>query len=181
MKEIRIHGRGGQGGVTLAELIAHAAINEGRYAQSFPAFGPERRGAPVDAFIRVHDELIRERAGIRNPDDVVVLDPTLLGTVNVTAGLKLDGTLILNTRRSADEIRLRYNLKHKLATLDAMTIARECIGRPIVNTSMAGALLKVTNIVKPESLEEPMKEYFGERAKSNMEAMQKAYEQTKVW
>jgi pyruvate ferredoxin oxidoreductase gamma subunit len=76
---------------------------------------------------------------------------------------------------------LRYNLKHKLATLDAMTIARECIGRPIVNTSMAGALLKVTNIVKPESLEEPMKEYFGERAKSNMEAMQKAYEQTKVW
>ncbi len=178
---MRIHGRGGQGAVTLAELVALAAIKEGKYAQSFPAFGPERRGAPVEAFLRVDDEPIRERTGITEPDDICVLDPTLLKTIDVTAGLKNGGTLILNTKKNGGDIRYEYGIKSRIATLNATDIARKCIGMPITNTTMAGSLLKVTNIVKLESMEEQMKERFGNYAKGNIEAMKKAYEKTKIW
>ena len=181
MKEIRIHGRGGQGAVTLAELVALAAIKEGKYAQSFPAFGPERRGAPVEAFLRVDDESIRERTGITEPDEVCVLDPTLLRAVDVTAGLKNGGTLILNTKKNGGDIESEYGIRSKIATLNATDIARKCIGMPITNTTMAGSLLKVTNIVKLESMEEQLKERFGRLAKGNIEAMKRAYEETKIW
>lgn len=180
MMEIRTHGRGGQGGVTLAELTAIAAINEGKYAQSFPSFGPERRGAPVESFLRVDDEPIRIRAGITEPDDVVVLDPTLLRAVDVTTGLKSDGAVILNTTKTGDEIRSEYGIS-KLATVNATAIAKECLGRPIVNTTMIGALLNITKLVKLDSMAEPMKERFGGLAGKNMEAMERAYEQVKIW
>ena len=141
--EIRWHGRGGQGAVTSAELLAKAAIDEGKYAQAFPAFGPERRGAPVVAFDRIDNQSpIRVRAEIREPDVVIVLDPTLLSVVKVTAGLKPKGILIINTSKNFETIEKDFGSDWKLALVDANRIAREVLGVPIVNTTMLGALLK---------------------------------------
>ena len=178
--EIRWHGRGGQGAVTSAELLARAAINEGKYAQAFPSFGPERRGAPVLSFVRISNEQIRIRAEITEPDVVVVLDPSLLRMINVTSGLKDGGTLVINTSKSAEEIKTEFNIKQRLATVDATKIAREILGVPITNTTMIGALLKATDAVKLESLVEPVKERFHRLADKNINTMKKAYEETKV-
>jgi pyruvate ferredoxin oxidoreductase gamma subunit len=179
--EIRWHGRGGQGAVTSAELVAQAAISEGRYGQAFPSFGPERRGAPVQAFVRVsNNQPIRNRAEITQPDVVVVLDPGLLPVVNVTIGLKPDGIVIVNTRKTPEEIRREFNIKHCLATVNANKIAREVLGVLITNTTMVGALIKATGVVKLDSLTEPLKHRFGKLADRNFEAMKKAYEQTVV-
>jgi pyruvate ferredoxin oxidoreductase gamma subunit len=179
--EIRWHGRGGQGSVTSTELVAQAAINEGNFAQAFPSFGPERRGAPVQAFIRINSkEPIRIRAGITEPDVVVVLDPSLLRIVNVTSGLKEDGILIINTSKSFQEIEAEFKITQKLAIIDATKIAREELGIPIVNTSMVGALIKATGVVKLESLIEPLQHRFGRLAQRNINAMKKAYEETSV-
>ncbi len=179
--EIRWHGRGGQGSVTSTELLAQAAINEGKYAQAFPSFGPERRGAPVQAFLRINSkEPIRVRADITDPDVVVVLDPGLLRIVNVTSGLKENGMLIVNTTRSSQDIKAEFKVKQKLATIDATKIARELLGVPITNTTMVGALIKATGVVKLESLVEPLKKRFGRIAERNIKAMQKAYEETLI-
>src|SRR5512139_4232324 len=126
MIEIRWHGRGGQGAVTAAELLAHAAINQGKYAQAFPSFGPERRGAPVQAFNRVDTkEPVRLRVDITEPDFVVVLDPNLLRQVKVTAGLREGGIVIVNTRKTADEIKKEFNITYQVATVNASRIARD--------------------------------------------------------
>ncbi len=179
--EIRWHGRGGQGAVTSAELVARAAISEGKYAHAFPSFGPERRGAPVQAFVRISDEEpIRVRAEVAEPNVVVVLDPGLLHIVNVTSGLKEKGTLIVNTRRLLQDIEAEFGSKWRLATIDATKIARELLGVPIVNTTMVGALLKATGIIKQESLVEPFKDRFGRLAEKNISAMEKAYKETLV-
>ena len=179
--EVRWHGRGGQGAVTSAELVAQAAIIEGRYGQAFPSFGPERRGAPVLAFVRVsNDKPIRIRAEITIPDVIVVLDPGLLSVVNVTAGLKPDGTAVINTRKTPDEIRSEFGIKHRLATVNATQIAKEILGVNIVNTTMVGALLKATDLVKIESVYEPLKGRFGKLADKNFASMKKAYEETVV-
>jgi pyruvate ferredoxin oxidoreductase gamma subunit len=177
LTEIRWHGRGGQGAVTSAELLAQAAINEGKYAQAFPAFGAERRGAPVIAFVRIDDSHpIRIRAEITEPDIVVVLDPTLLRVVNVASGLKSDGIQVVNTPKELADIRREFGVTGTLATVDATMIARELLGVPIVNTAMIGALLKAAGLVKLESLIEPLKERFGRLAERNINAMQRAYE-----
>jgi pyruvate ferredoxin oxidoreductase gamma subunit len=179
--EIRWHGRGGQGSVTSAELLAQAAISEGKYAHAFPSFGPERRGAPVLAFVRISSrQPIRIRAEITQPDVVVVLDPGLLGIVNVTSGLKENGLLVINTKRSFDDIEARFKAKCKLAKVDATTIAKEVLGIPVTNTTMIGALLRATGVVKPESLVEPLRQRFGRLAEKNIKAMQRAYEETVV-
>lgn len=179
--EIRWHGRGGQGAVTSAELLAKAAINEGKYAQAFPSFGPERRGAPVLAFDRISDnEPIRIRAEITEPDVVVVLDSSLLRIVNVSSGLKEAGTLVINTRKSLPDIEAEFGPKWRLAVIDAMKIARELLGVPIVNTTMLGALLKASGAVKLESLFEPLEDRFGRLAERNINAMKKAFEETTV-
>ena len=179
--EIRWHGRGGQGAVTSAELVAQAAINEGKYAQAFPAFGAERRGAPVVAFVRISsNEPIRVRAEIAEPDVVVVLDPGLLRIVNVTSGLKATGMLVVNTKKQPEQIRQEFNVNWSLATVDATKIAEELLGVPIVNTSMIGALLKATEVVKSESLFEPLRQRFGRLAERNIEAMKRAHEETLV-
>ncbi len=181
LTEIRWHGRGGQGAVTSAELLAQAAINEGNYAQAFPAFGAERRGAPVIAFVRIDDSHpIRIRAEITEPDIVVVLDPTLLRVVNVASGLKSDGIQVVNTPKEPADIRREFGITGTLATVDATMIARELLGVPIVNTAMIGALLKAAGLVKLESLIEPLKERFGRLAERNINAMQRAYEITVV-
>ena len=179
--EIRWHGRGGQGAVTSAELMAQAAINEGKYAQAFPAFGAERRGAPVVAFVRIDSSKpIWIRAEITEPDAVVVLDQGLLRVVDVTSGLKTTGMLVINTPKDPEEIIKEFNLDCSLATVDATKIARELIGVPIVNTSMIGALMRATKVIKLESLFEPLRERFGRLAARNISAMQKAYEETAV-
>jgi len=179
--EIRWHGRGGQGTVTSTELVARAAISEGKYAQAFPSFGPERRGAPVLAFVRINSkEPIRIRAEIREPDVVVVLDPGLLSIINVTSGLKANGIVVINTRKQAEQLRKEFGFNWSLATIDATRIAREILGVPITNTTMVGALIRATGVVELESLVEPLKHRFGRLAERNIEAMEKAYEETLV-
>jgi len=178
--EVRWHGRGGLGAVTSAELVARAAISEGKYAQSFPSFGPERRGAPVIAFLRVSDEFIKTRTVIHEPDVVAVLDPKLLRAVDVTTGLKQHGTIIVNSRKSPADLKSEFGYRWPVATVNATKIAAETIGMPITNTAMIGALLKVTGAVKAESVIEQLQERFGARAKGNIEAMNRAYQETVI-
>lgn len=180
MIEVRWHGRGGQGAVTSVELLALAAIEEGKYAQGFPAFGPERRGAPVMAYNRVSETPIRIRSGIYQPDVVVVLDPSLMTLVNVTDGLKSEGLLIVNTAKSEKEIRDTLKYKGKLATVDATHIAREELGLPIANTTMLGAVLKATRVLRFESLNAPIEERFGRIAAKNKNALKRAYDSVKI-
>jgi pyruvate ferredoxin oxidoreductase gamma subunit len=160
--------------------LAQAAINEGKYAQAFPSFGPERRGAPVLAFVRISNEPIRIRAEITEPDVVVVLDPSLLRMINVASGLKNEGTLVVNTRKSAEEIRTEFGIKWRLATIDATKIAQELLGVPITNTTMIGALIKATSVVDLESLVAPVNKRFHRLADRNINAMKRAYEETSV-
>jgi pyruvate ferredoxin oxidoreductase gamma subunit len=180
MIEIRWHGRGGQGAVTSVELLAVAAIDEGKHAQAFPSFGPERRGAPVEAFNRVDQKQIKVRSRIYNPDVAVVLDEGLVGLVNVAAGLKPDGILIVNTAKSAEEVKKALNYKGKIATVDATGIAWKELGVPITNTTMLGALIKVTKVVKIDSLRAPVEHRFGRIASKNMAALKRAYDEVKI-
>jgi pyruvate ferredoxin oxidoreductase gamma subunit len=178
--EVRWHGRGGLGAVTSAELVARAAIQEGKYAQSFPLFGPERRGAPVMAFLRISDEFIRMRTDVTEPEIVVVLDPTLLRLVNVTSGLKAKGKIIINSRKSPQQLKSDFGFKWPVASVDASKIAKETIGMPITNTAMIGAFLKITEAVTMDSLVEQLQERFGKNAGGNIEAAKRAYNETVV-
>ncbi len=183
MLEIRFHGRGGQGAVTSAELLALAAIEEGKVAQSIPAFGPERRGAPVLAFARISppDEPIRVRTPVTRPDVSVVLDSGLLRVVDVTEGMKEGGLLIINSSKSPEELRAEFDLKdYPMALVDATSIAREVLGLPITNTTMVGALVRATGVVEVDSLVGPFNERFGRLAEKNLEVMRRAYEETRV-
>jgi pyruvate ferredoxin oxidoreductase gamma subunit len=180
MKEFRIHGRGGQGAVTTAELLALAAIAQGKYAQAFPSFGPERRGAPVMAFARISDEPIRIRSKVYEPDVVVVLDQSLLELVPVEEGLKENGAVVANVSGNPSAFLSRLKAGQRFYAVDANAIAAEVLGRPITNTTMIGALLKATGVVELKSLEEPVRERFGRLAERNLEAMRRAYEALKV-
>ncbi|KXB02692.1 pyruvate synthase [candidate division MSBL1 archaeon SCGC-AAA261F19] len=180
MVEINWHGRGGQGVITASELIAEAALPEGKYVQANPEFGPERMGAPVRAFTRISDEKIDIHSNIYEPDIVVVLDPTLLGQVNITEGLQEDGVLIVNTSKSKDEIRKLTGFGGEVHTLDATKIALENIGRPIVNTSCSGALIKITGLVSLENLKDKIRKKFEKKLSSkalegNLKAVDEAY------
>jgi len=177
MIEIRFHGRGGQGAVTSAELLALAAIHEGKFAQAFPSFGPERRGAPVLAFSRVDVKPIRLRSQIYEPDVVMVLDSSLLDVLDVTEGLKPGGTLVVNSPTPLEELAPRFRFKGLLAVVDAAHIARTHLGRPITNTTMLGALLRATGVVDMGSMGEPLRHRFGLIAAKNEAAMRAAYEQ----
>ncbi|MBU2547631.1 MAG: 2-oxoacid:acceptor oxidoreductase family protein [Proteobacteria bacterium] len=178
MIEVRIHGRGGQGAVTSAELVALSAIEEGKFAQAFPSFGPERRGAPVVAFLRVDSQQIRTREKVYEPDMVVVLDPTVMSITQVDDGLKPQGVLILNSNRTPEEIRREYGFKHKLAVVDASRIAQETLGLPITNTVMLGALVKASGIIKPEAINGPLAKRFGRIAEKNQKAYDRAFTET---
>jgi pyruvate ferredoxin oxidoreductase gamma subunit len=180
MIEVRWHGRGGQGAVTSVEMLALAAIEEGKYAQGFPSFGPERRGAPVAAFNRIDDHHVKVRSQIYNPDVVVVLDESLMAMVNVVDGLKPEGVLIVNTAKSGREIAEITKFKGKIATVDATSIAWKELGVPITNTTMLGALIRVTNAVKLESVNSPLEHRFGRIAGKNLAAMKRAYDEVKL-
>jgi len=180
MYEIRFHGRGGQGAVTSAEVLAVGAIASGHYAQAFPSFGPERRGAPVIAFARVSEEPIRERTKVQFPSAVVVLDPSLLSIVKVGEGLRDGGIVIVNSAKSKKELAESIGVdESKIATVDATHIAREEIGRPITNTTMLGALIKVTGIVDKKHMEEALRHRFGRIADRNIKAFNRAREEVK--
>ncbi|MBI4632458.1 MAG: 2-oxoacid:acceptor oxidoreductase family protein [Deltaproteobacteria bacterium] len=180
MIEVRWHGRGGQGAVTSVELLALAAIEEGKYAQGFPSFGPERRGAPVAAFNRVDGKQIKIRSGIYHPDTVVVLDEGLVGLVNVAEGLKPEGVLIVNTAKTPAEVRKTIKFKGKIAAVDATAIARKELGVPITNTTMIGALVRLTGIVKLDSLKVPVEHRFGRIAIKNLTAMKRAFDEVNI-
>jgi len=178
--EIRFHGRGGQGAVTSAELLAQSAIAIGLSAQAFPSFGPERRGAPVIAFARICDQPIRLRSAVKEPNLVIVLDPSLLKLVKVEEGLRPGGTVVLNTSRSAEEIRKNFGLKSRLVLVDANRIAREEIGRVITNTTMLGAALAAAELVPQSELEKALQARFGRLAERNIKALRRAREQAQV-
>jgi pyruvate ferredoxin oxidoreductase gamma subunit len=178
MIEIRFHGRGGQGSVTCAELLALAAIGEGKYAQAFPSFGPERRGAPVVAFCRISDQPIKIRANVYEPDIVLVLDSTLLKIVNVAAGMKPNGILVTTSKESPEKVRELLKIKNRLAVVDAIKIAMEVLGVPITNTAMLGSLVKASELIKKESFILPLKERFGRIAEKNISAFERAYQET---
>ncbi len=176
MLEIRFHGRGGQGAVTSAELLAVAAINKGKYAQAFPSFGPERRGAPVVAFCRVDDKRILARAKVYEPDVVVILDSGLLTLIDPVEGLKPNGILIINTKKSYEEIMNECQFSCRVGTVNADQIAREELGRVIVNTTMLGAVIRATGLLEVEDLRGPILERFGPKlGEKNMKALERAY------
>jgi len=178
LKEIRIHGRGGQGSVTAAELLAHTAFIEGKWVQAFPYFGAERRGAPVKAFARISDEPILVHSQIYNPDYVIVLDHAIYKVVDVTEGLKKGGVIIINTTKRPEEIGLKG---WRIATVDATGIALELnllvAGLPVVNTSILGAFAKATKEVKLASVLKAIKEtWSGAAGEKNFRAAEMAYE-----
>lgn len=173
--EIRFHGRGGQGAVTAARLLAEAAFLEGNYCQAFPFFGAERRGAPVVAFTRINKKPIRTHTQIYEPNHVVVLDSTLVESVNVAAGLRRGGVIVLNSKEALE------NLKgSKVALVDATTIAMGALGVPITNTTMLGALSKATGVVSLNSITKVIEKRFGKLAEKNVNAAKRAYEQTVI-
>ena len=179
MIEIRLHGRGGQGAVTASRLLATAALIEGKYCQSIPMYGTERRGAPVTAFVRIGEKNKMVRSLIHEPDYVVVLDPLLRKTVNVTEGLKEGGMLIFNSLVPPEEIALPKPFK--VATVNATDIALKTLGRPITNTAILGAFSKGTDEVKLESIIRAVKmQWPGRLGELNVKAVEAAYDQTKI-
>ncbi len=173
LKEIRIHGRGGQGSVTAAEVLAKAAFKEGTISQAFPAFGSERMGAPVRAFCRLSDKAIRTRAVIEKPDYLIVQDPTLFGQVDIFGGLKDGGVAIVNTEKP-DEIDVPQGAV--LKPVAGTRIAMDVIGRPIPNMVMVGAFAGLTGRVSLETNQAAVKERFGGKVgEKNAEAVEKAY------
>jgi len=178
LKEIRIHGRGGQGGVTAAELLARAAFKEGKQVQAFPFFGAERRGAPVKTFARISDESIAIRSQIYTPDYVIVLDSTLLQVVDVVEGLKKDGIVVMNTTKKPEEVDLK---EYRVAVVDATGIALELglsvAGIPVINTPMLGAFSRATQEVTLESVIEAIKEEWqGAKGEKNAKGAALAYD-----
>jgi len=176
MIEIRWHGRGGQGAVTAAQLLAKACVKEGLYAQAFAMFGPERRGSPVVAFTRIDKEPIEIRSNIYEPDIVVVFDTLLMESVDVTAGLKPKGIMIFNTHSSPQELKKNFP-DFRVSTINATEIALKRLGVPITNTVMLGALVKMTGIVKLENIENVVLERFNIK---NVEAVKEAFEKTLI-
>ncbi len=158
MIETRIHGRGGQGNVAAAYLLAAAAFEAGRYCQAFPAFGAERRGAPVAAFVRIDADPIHLRSQIRTPDYLVVQDDTLLLDPKITAGLKSDGAMLVNSTRSGEEIGAHFDCR--AFSFDATALAVAEIGRPIPNTALLAALLTLTGEFPLDALAAALKKRF---------------------
>lgn len=182
MLEIRWHGRGGNGAFTAAKLLGHAvSIHEGKYAQAFPSFGPERRGAPVLAFTRISEAPITDHSQIYSCDCIVVLDETLCDVVDVASGLKEDGVLLLNTQRTPEAARERYHFTgvRRLVTLDATKIALEVLGSAIVNTVMLGAAAKAAGLVSLASVEQAVDEMMAPSLRErNKQAIEQAYQMT---
>lgn len=187
MVEIRWHGRGGQGAKTASLLLADVAFNFGKYIQGFPEYGPERMGAPITAYNRISDEKITIHSNIYKPDYVVVVDDTLLVSVDVTAGLKEDGAIIINTQKSPDEV-FPYlkGYKGKVYTIDARTISVETLGKYFPNTPMLGAVVKVSGIMDEKAFLNDMNESFKHKfakkpevVEGNIKALERSLQEVK--
>ena len=183
--EIRWHGRGGQGAKTACLLLADVAFSAGKYVQGFPEYGPERMGAPITAYNRISADKIRVHSNIYHPDYVVVVDETLLESVDVTAGLKEDGAIIINTERSKEEIvSLLRGYKGKVYTIDARKISIEALGKYFPNSPMLAAIVKVANIMDQDEfmkqMEDSYKHKFAKKPEvieGNMKALKMAFEE----
>jgi pyruvate ferredoxin oxidoreductase gamma subunit len=185
--EIRWHGRGGQGAKTAAGMVATIAVGAGKHAQAAPEYGAEREGAPIKAYTRISDNVIRVHDAIYYPDIVLVLDDTLLETQNVQSGLVDDGLLLVNTKKTADQIRTDLDLPAtmKVAVIDATTIALEEIKRPIPNTVMIGALAAATGVVDVPHVKKSVEKKFGAKLseamlQGNMRALERAAQEVKI-
>jgi len=184
MTEVRWHARGGQGAKTAATLMAIVALEEGKFSQGFPDYGPEREGAPIRGYTRIGESPIRVHSAIYHPDIVVVLDSTLLDVVDVCEGLEEGGIVMINTPDSPAELKERLGLKNeKVYTVDATKISIEEIGRAIPNTPMMGALVKVAPLIKMDTILADLEHKFkskGDRVvEGNKRAVQRAYEEVK--
>lgn len=183
MVEVRWHGRGGQGAKTAAYLLAEAVMGEGQNIQAFPEYGPERMGAPIRAFVRISDTPIRMHCPVTSPGVVVVLDPTLLGKVDVLEGVPEDGTIVINSDQSPHELaKLIGAGNRKVWTVAATQIAMDTIRRPIPNTVMLGALAKATGLLDLERLKNKVTHKFGAKLKAevlqgNLTAIDRAYQE----
>lgn len=184
--EIRWHGRGGQGAKTAAFLLAEALIEQGKHGQGFPDYGPERMGAPIRAYNRISDSPVKVHCDVQNPGIVVVLDPTLIGSGDITSGLLSDGVVLVNSPLSPEELRKQLDLDgRKVYTVDATGIALDEIGRPIPNSPMIGALLKVTEIADIDSMAKIVgKKFEGKFSREiidgNIRAMKRAYQEVRA-
>lgn len=180
MKETRLHGRGGQGAVMAAGMLASALVHEGKYATAFPMFGPERRGAPVQSFLCFDDEPIRQRTKIYQPDCLVVIDPRLIYTQDIFSGLKGGGTLVINAPKAAKEL---YSPNVALAgVVDATRIGLDEIGTAITNTCMMGAFARTTGWVQLDSVLYALQERFsGKILESNMRCAKRGFEEVTVF
>ncbi len=175
MKEIRFHGRGGQGAVTAATLLSVAAFHDGKFTQAFPRFGVERRGAPVEAFTRLSGSFIRRKSAIYRPDILIVLDSTLFDVVDVTGGLKDGGEVIINTEKSPESFGIENATVH---TIDVASLAFEILKRDVVNTAMLGAFAAFTGEVKTESIYGAIREHFpASIAEKNVILVERTYQQ----
>lgn len=175
MIEIRIHGRGGQGVVSASELIAKAAFLDGKNSQSFPSFGVERTGAPVESYVRINDEFIKTRQQIYAPDYIIVQDTSLLLFINPFLGAKKSTKVIINSKKKISELKIPKYLK--VYSLPATDIATKYLGRPLINTSLLGAFAGVTKLIEIESLKKAILERWpGEIGEKNIKAMEEAYE-----
>jgi pyruvate ferredoxin oxidoreductase gamma subunit len=185
MIEIRWHGRGGQGAVTAAKILAQAALAEGRHIQAFPEYGAERRGAPVRSFTRICADPITIHSPIHSPQAVAVLDPTLLDAVDVTEGLPEDGVLVVNTVDEPADVRKKLNLTgRKVFTVDATQISIDCLGKPIPNAPMIGAIMRATGILPLKGVISGFQSKFSDKLRSeivegNVKAIERAYEEVK--
>ncbi|MDI6845050.1 MAG: 2-oxoacid:acceptor oxidoreductase family protein [Candidatus Saccharicenans sp.] len=178
MIEIRFHGRGGQGTVVASKILADALAKEGNYVQAYPEFGVERRGAPVYAFIRIDSKPIYDKSKIYHPDHVVVVDPTLVEAIDVTEGLKDGGYIIINSENSPEHF--KFPDRYKVFTINATEIAVKhrlgTLAAPIVNTAIAGAVVKILNLTRLESLVEAIREGVPIKPEDNVKAAIEAYE-----
>jgi pyruvate ferredoxin oxidoreductase gamma subunit/phenylglyoxylate dehydrogenase gamma subunit len=182
MYEIRFHGRGGQGAVLAAKILAKALVEEGKFVKAIPAFGFERRGAPVEAYLRYNHEPFREITNIYHPDCIVCLDPTLPRSVDIFAGMNDNGTWIQATKKSLEEFEVPETVS-KVGFCDGFGLAMEILGRPITNSIMLGALAKATGIVSLDSLSKGMETIAFRDAVlgKNVEAARRGYEETKTY
>ncbi len=181
MFEIRLHGRGGQGVVTAAELLSVAAFDEGKYAQAFPNFGSERMGAPVASFCRIDDQAIRLREPILEPDALIIQDPTLLQSIDVFSGLKPEGYILINSTRSFQELGIAEFAKrfppHHVCNVGATDLAMKHIGRPVPNAALLGGFAAITKLIALDSVAKAIREKFpGPIGEANIAAAREAYE-----
>lgn len=186
MVEIRFHGRGGQGVVTAAKLLAEAVMKVGKYFQALPDYGGERMGAPIRAYTRINSKPILLNCQVTSPHIVVVIDPTLIGFIDVTEGVKENGVFVINSHYSPDEIRVRIkDKKRKIATVNATHIALHHLKRNIPNVPMLGALIKATNLIKKETLVNVIKEKLApimspSIVEANIKAFEQAYDECQI-